>query len=249
MTDNPAPRRTLAPLIGAVVFLGLYLAVGSVSDAFARQSLPMPDAPVSEVYSYFTGSGAASIATGVLHLLSAAGLAVFVAAVTRSAPAGRSRDALRLSGWAGVATIGVSALVAIFLGLAASSLSPETVIVWRDISFYSGGVAHVVSLGAAALTIALWTRWSRPVRVMSWIAGVPAILSVASLIWYYASILLPGGRLLSMVAFIVAAVSLLRGRSLAASDLAPTPTRRHRSTGCAGTRPAAGSPARYSPRR
>jgi len=55
------------------------------------------------------------------------------------------------------------------------------------------------------------------------VAGVPAVLSVLSLLWFYASVLLPLGRLLCMTWLVVAAVSLLRGRSELGERRGPAP--------------------------
>ena len=220
MTVNPVAvptrsrARTTAPLIGAAAFLLIYLAVSPVANAIAP--LPMPDAPVADVYAYFTDHGAASIVTGLLQLLSVAGFALFVRASLRQVTDSPRRRAGLALGSIAVAAMLVSCAVAIILPLAADGLTPDTVDTWRQVSFYAGGVVHVVALGGVALVIALWNAWTKPVRVMAWIAAVPALLSVTSLFWYYASILLPAGRVLAMIAFIVAGVSLIRGRSLTA---------------------------------
>lgn len=219
MTVNPVTVSTRArtrtsPLIGSAAFLLIYLAVSPVADAIAP--LPLPDAPIEDVYTYFTDHGAASIATGVLQLLSVSGFGLFLAAGLRFLTVPRLRQAAQLLGWIAVLAMLVSCAVAIILPLAAPALSPENVETWRQVSFYAGGVVHVVALGGTALSIAVGRDWTTPVRVMAWIAAVPALLSVSSLFFYYASILLPAGRLLTMIAFIVAAISLARGRSLTA---------------------------------
>lgn len=211
---TPSRTRSPVPLIGAGIFLVAYLAVDPVAGAIAP--VPMPDAPAAQVYAYFTDHGAAPIVTGLLQLLSVAGFALFVASTLGGRRRSPHRRAGQLLGWIAVAEMVVSCAIAIILPVVAAGLSPATVGSWRQASFYAGGVAHVVALGGFALTIALWHAWTRPVRVMAWIAAIPALLSIASLLWYYASILLPVGRLLAMVACIVAAASLARGNSLAA---------------------------------
>lgn len=218
MTADPdiAPTQlraqTSLPLLGAAVFLLLYLAVSPVADAIAP--LPLPDAPIEDVYAYFTDHGAASLVTGVLQLASVAGFALFLnTSSARVVDTNQRRPGL-VFGWIAVAAMAVSCLVALFLPLTAAGQTPETVEIWRQVSFYAGGVVHVVALGGVALVIAASRGWTKPVRVMAWIAGIPALLSVLSIFFYYASILLPAGRLLTMLAFIVAGVSLARGRSL-----------------------------------
>lgn len=208
--------RTPVPLLGAAVFLFAYLAVSPAADRIA--ALPMPDAPTAEVYAYFTDHGAASIVTGVLQLVSVGGFVLFLWFALQHAILSPHRCAARIIGWVAAVAMVVSSAIAIVLPLVAASLSPGTIEIGREVSFCAGGVVHVIALGGVALVIGLWAAWSRPVRIMAWIAAVPALASVASLVWYYASILLPAGRLLTMIALIVAGVSLVRGRSLGDGD-------------------------------
>lgn len=221
MTTHPAihPTRTktrgVIALIGALAFLVFYLLVSPVADAIAP--LPLPDAPTAEVYAYFTDHGTASVVTGALQLLSVAGFAVFLCAGRSNAPQSRARCTFTIFGWIAIIAMVLSCIIAIGLPLVAASMFPQTVEIARQVSFFAGGVVHIMALGAVALTLALWGSWTRPVRVMAWIAAVPALLSATSVLWYYASILLPAGRLLTMIAFIVAGVSLVRGRSLPAA--------------------------------
>lgn len=205
--------RTPVPLVGAIGFLLGYLCVSPVAGAIAP--LPMPDAPSAQVYTYFTEHGAASIVTGVLQLVSVAGFAIFLTVSMRGVPRKPRRWLSQLLGLIAIAEMVASCVIAIGLPLVAGRLSPASVESWRQASFYAGGVAHIVALGGFALTIARWHAWTRPVRMVAWIAAVPAVLSIASLLWYYASVLLPVGRLLVMLACVVAGVSLARGHSLA----------------------------------
>ncbi|WP_181274239.1 hypothetical protein [Brevibacterium oceani] len=214
----PTHRRTRTPfpLLGAAVFLLAYLAVSPVTDRIA--ALPMPDAPTAEVYAYFTDHGAASIVTGLLQLVSVAGFALFLCSALQHEVPSPHRFAARIIGWVAAVAMVVSSAIAIALPLFAEALSPAAVELGREISFFAGGVVHVLALGGLTLTIGLWAAWSRPVRVMAWIAAVPALASAASLVWYYTSILLPAGRLLTMLALVVAGISLVRGRSLGDGD-------------------------------
>lgn len=222
MTESKAPqtmsldrRRPAAPLIGAIAFLVFYLAVDFASSAVSTGSMPLPGDPADEVHAYFSANTTASIVTGVLQALSVLGLALFVAGPATKAgraSAGRRRAAVLIGSVAVVAML-ASAAIAIVSGLTAESASVDTVVALRDAAFYTGGVLHVVALGLFVLTVTRAGGWTRPVRVMGWIGGVPAVLSAASLLWFYASPLLPAGRILCMVCLIVAASSLLRGRT------------------------------------
>jgi hypothetical protein len=89
----------------------------------------------------------------------------------------------------------------------------DTVVTLRGVGFYTGGATHVVALGLFVLLVSRAEGRTRPVTVMGWIAGVPAVLSILSVLWFYASPFLPVGRLLCMVFLIVLGVSLARGRS------------------------------------
>jgi hypothetical protein len=219
VTDAQAPTRTrvLAPLFGATAFLVLYLAVDFATGAVQSGSRPLPGAPAGEVYDYLVANGVASILTGSLQALSVAGLGVFIA-TTVTRVAGRGTDApvrrlALLSGWLAVAGMAVAAALAITFGVAAGGMSVDAVVTLRGVSFIAGGVVHVVALGVFVFTLTRLAGWTRPVRVMAWIGAVPAVLSILSVFWFYASALLPLGRVLCMVALVVAGVSLARGRS------------------------------------
>lgn len=212
-------RGPVAPLIAAIAFLGCYLAVDFAAAAVSTGSMPLPGDPAQDVHAYYSANTTASILTGALQGLSALGLALFVAGpATR---AGRASDGhrrtVRLVGAVAVTAMLVSAALAIVSGATASSASVDTVVALRNAVFSTGGVLHVVALGLFVLIMSRYDGWTRPVRAMSWIGGVPAVLSVVSVFWFYGSPLLPLGRLLCMVALIAAGVSLLRGRTPAAS--------------------------------
>lgn len=216
-TMSPIRRKPVSPLLGAIAFLAFYLAVDFASSAVSTGTMPLPGDPADEVYEYFTANTTASILTGGLQTLSVLGLAVVVVgpATRAGRSVGRRRGAV-FAGATAVAAMLVSSGLAVTSGVIAESASVDTVVALRDAAFYSGGVVHVVALGLFVLAVTRIKGWTRPVRVMGWIAGVPAVLSIASLLWFYASPLLPLGRVLSMVCLVVAGVSLVRGRTPAA---------------------------------
>lgn len=213
MTSTP---RTLVPLLGALGFLVLYLAVGPVSGVFATGEIPRPGAPAEEVYAFLAANGTASVVTAALQSMSVLCLAVVVARTVRT-PSRESdtvpRRVAAVAGWTAVAAMLVSAAAAAALAVLVPSLSVEAAVSVRMVSFALGGVAHVVALGVFALALAASGGWSRPVRVMARVAAVPCVLSLVSVLWPTAMVLLPLGRLLGMVALVVAGVSLARGRS------------------------------------
>lgn len=215
----PTTTRVTRPsaLVAAPLgFLIAYLVVSPVSDALADRPLPLPGTGPSEVAAYFAANPAAVAASALLQVASVACLAVFIAAL---APvlrgAGPEGARVPLLGYVAVAAIVVSSLLAGAAAVVASRSAGVTYVL-REASFYAGGVAHVVTLGAFVLGAALIlgrreligaaSRWS------GYVAGALAMLSIVSLGVYYASVLLPVGRVLSMVATVAIGVALVRGR-------------------------------------
>jgi hypothetical protein len=210
--------RVLTPLPGAIAFLVLYLAVDVAASAVGNGDRPMPGASADAVYEYIRANTTGSILTGVLQALSVLGLLVVVAGPATRVGSGTTTEGVRrrASVAFGVVAVGamlVSAAVSITMGLLAPSASVGTVTTLRNIGFYTGGAVHIVALGLFVLLVSRADGWTRPVRVMGWVAGVPAIMSIFSVFVFYASPLLPVGRLLCMVCLVVAGVSLARGRT------------------------------------
>jgi hypothetical protein len=208
----PSTRPAAAALGGALGFVACYLAVDLVAGRVATSPLPLPGASAAEVYAYMTGNPAAVALTALCQLASVAGLLVFVLATRRAlGPAGDDRRAR----WAQAAGVGAvllmvaSSALALVLAATASTLSVDTVVALRTASFLTGGVLHVMSLG-----VFVWlTRTAFPgrgIRVLGAVAAVPALLSVASLIWFYASVLILLGRLLCMVWTVASGVAMVR---------------------------------------
>ena len=104
--------------------------------------------------------------------------------------------------------------LSIALVLVAGSASEATVDALRQANFYAGGVVTVVALGVfvlgAALVLGRRGAIGRGARWFGVVAGALATLSVLSLAIFYATPLLPIGRVLCMVWTIVATVQLVR---------------------------------------
>lgn len=210
-TLDPARTGTALPLIGAATFLLLYLAVSPVAGAVSTGELPLPGADPDVVHAYLTTNTTASLLTGGLQGISALGLAVAVAALSGAGTSEARLTTLgRVAGWVAVAAILTSAVLSVVLGSIARTADTALVVAIRDLSFHAGGVVHVASLGILVLSVAMTRGWSRPVRVLGWIAGTSAVLSLLSIMVYYASLFLPLGRLACMVALVVAGISVLR---------------------------------------
>jgi hypothetical protein len=195
-------RRNQSFLIAAAIgFLVLYLCVDFVTPNLASSSLPLPNAPAAEARDWFADNPLATVAMGVVQLLSVACLAAFVLLLRRT----------KATPWGlvSVAAMVVSSVTSFVLAALAPSASLDTVAVLRSVSFISGGTAHVATLGVFILIAS--RTFSKPVRVFGIVAAVPAIASLVSLVWFNGAVLILLGRLLCMVWTIAAAVSLFRG--------------------------------------
>lgn len=211
-------QRTLSPLIGALIFLLFYLAVSPIAGTVSVGEFPLPGSPRDVVHAYLAANTTASLLTGLLQGISGLGLAVVVAgplarAGGRVAIGAQRRVLGQAAGWIAVAAILTSAALAIMLGFIAPTAGTEVVATVRGLSFYAGGVTHVASLGLFVLAIIAAPGWSPPVRVVAWIAGSLAVLSLLSVAIFYASLFLPLGRLACMIALVVAGIGAARHRS------------------------------------
>ncbi len=200
-------------VLAPIGFLAAYLAVGPVSGAFADRPLPMPGSSAAETAAFYAANPAAVGLTAGLQVVSVACFAVFVAGL---APALRAVGARWLPpvGYLSVAAMVVSSALSGTLAVLAASASDATVTVLRQASFYAGGVANVVLLGVfafgSALVLGRERLFGKPTRWFGFVAGTLAMLSVFSLAFYYASVFLPVGRVLSMVWTVVAGIVVYR---------------------------------------
>lgn len=210
-TLSPTRPRVVRPLIGAAIFLLLYLSVSPITGAVSTGELPLPGAASGTVHEYLATNTTASLLTGVLQGVSGLGLALVVATLSRTGSSVTRLNALgRIAGWIAIAGLITSAMLSLLLGIVAPTAGVVLAATIRDVSFYAGGVVHVVALGILVLSVAATRGWSRPVRIVGWIGGSLAVLSLLSLAIYYASLFLPVGRVMCMVALVVAGISVAR---------------------------------------
>jgi hypothetical protein len=219
--NSPVPvtaRSRTAPGVGAGVlaaigFLAAYLAVGPVAGAVADRPLPLPGSPAADVAAYYVANPLAVVSTAVLQVVSVACFAVFVSTL---APALRTAGAAWLPrvGYLSAAAMVVSSALFGVLAAVAPSADDSTIEVLRQAGFYAGGVANVATLGlfvfGSALVAGREMLIGPPTRWFGLVSGAIAMLSVLSLVIYYASVALPVGRVLSMVWTIVAGVVVYR---------------------------------------
>jgi hypothetical protein len=217
-TAVPGPLRTVAAPAG---FLGAYLLTSPISDLLADRPLPLPTSTAVETAAYFAANPAAVAVSAGLQVLSVLCFAVFVRALAPMLhDTGRTR-AWTLLGYGSVVAMVVSSALSGAAAVVASSApvdAPvETVELLRQASFYAGGVGNVVLLGGfvfgAALVLGRSGALPRAVRGFGYVAGALAVLSVLSIGIYYATALLPVGRVLSMLWTVVAGIALARLRT------------------------------------
>lgn len=205
-------------LVGAVVFLLGYLAVSPVSGLLSTGEAPLPDASDTEIAAFVIANPAASWATAILQTVSVVGLAVFGYVVIAAGRAAVSRavGVAAVFVIVSVAAMVISSGVGAVTAVVAHDVSAGTVGVLRLVSFYAGGVANVASLGVVVIVLARLLgsldRIGRASRVFGYIAGGLAVLSVLSLVFWYANAFLPVGRVLSMVWTVVVSIVLVRDR-------------------------------------
>ncbi len=220
LSPNGGLRRALSGVLFAVFFI----AGDILGGVLAPTPLPLPGAPAAEVARYYDESRTAALAVGIAQSLSAVSLLVFagcvVAFVRRT-----QREGSGLPGvlWALTAAGGGLAaaclLVSALLGLALVAVAPggnlDLVGALRALNFLTGGTLHVASLGLFAGAGSLAARRAR--ALPGWIVwlglalAVPALLSLASLVLFPASVLILIGRLLAFVWGIAAGIALARG--------------------------------------
>ena len=201
-------RPAILSMIGALAFVGFYLAMDFVHGAVATGSRPLPNDPDNVIYRYLVNDSAAVAAGAAMMLVSVSGLALFLVATRRALPALPNPWGYRF-GVLAVAAMSVSIALSMMLAGTASSMSVNTAVWLNQAGFIAGGVAHVVCLG---LYVGVTGRQlaARGPRVLAMVAAVPALLSVVSLVWFYGSALILLGRLLCMAWTLTVGVALVR---------------------------------------
>lgn len=219
MTISTRQRNPWA--LGGVLFAAFFIAGGILGGMLTAASLPLPGAPAAEVARYYEDSRTAVLVLSLFHVLSATSLFVFVAPVAAFVrrTAGESSALPWLTSGGGVLAavlLLASALLGLVLTLTAGGLSLDLVGTLRQMNFLSGGTLHVASLGLFVGAASIAAR--RAKALPSWIcwlglvAATLAILSLASLVLFPASVFIPLGRLLSFVWSIAVGLVLALGR-------------------------------------
>ena len=216
-----ARRRFRDPrALGGVLFVALFISGLILGGALSSAPFPMPGASPQEVARYYSENRTAVLVGGSLQLRSCLALLVFSSSVTAFVrrTAGR-RGALPAltsgGGLSAAALLLASALVGFVLALASGGLGLNLLGVLREMNFLTGGTLHVATLGLFVGAASIAAR--RAKALPSWIYGLGivvaalAILSLASLFWFPATILIPLGRLLLAIWCIAAGLVLALG--------------------------------------
>ena len=207
-------RRGYGLIAAAAVFVLLYLATDFVTPNLASSSLPLPNDPVGEARAWFADNQLAAVMMGVTQFLSVLGLAAFAAGLPGVAgtPAqAEAAERARPWGLLAAALMMLSSVLACLLAALAPTASVDTVSMLRTSNFIAGGTAHVLALGIFVWLASRMPGFGKPVRVLAWVAVVPAVLSLSSLIFFQGAAFILLGRLLCMIWTVSAAVSVTRG--------------------------------------
>jgi hypothetical protein len=212
--------------LGGVLFVALFISGLVLGGALSSAPFPMPGASPQEVARYYDENRTAVLAAGSLQVLSSLALLVFASSViafVRETAGGRGAlPALTSGGGLSAATLLLaSALLGFVLALASGGVGLDLVGVLRQMNFLTGGTLHVAALGSFVGAASSAAR--RAKALPSWIsrlgilAAALAILSLASLFWFPATILIPLGRLLLAIWCVAAGLVLALGRQRDAS--------------------------------
>ena len=203
----------------------LFFELGEVvALQLATAPLPMPDAPVAEVVAYYGGSRTAAQVLGISQALAAIALLVFAECIFRflrrtSADDGALTGLARGGGIVAGLFLLASALLTLPLTVAAGGSDMALVGTLRSLNFLTGGTLFIASLGVFVGATSLAAR--RAGLLPGWIVwlglvqAVLAVLSLASLVVFFAAVLILIGRLLGSVWCIAVGIAFALGRGRA----------------------------------
>jgi hypothetical protein len=209
-----------------VLFVAIFISGLVLGGALSSAPFPMPGASPQEVARYYDENQTAVLAACSLQVLSSLALLVFSSSVTafvRRTAGGRGALPALTSGGglSAAALLLASALLGFVLALAPGGLGLDLVGVLRQMNFLTGGTLHVAALGLFVGAASIAAR--RTKALPSWISGLGivaaalALLALASLFWFPATIIIPLGRLLLAIWCVAAGLVLALGRHRDAS--------------------------------
>jgi hypothetical protein len=209
-TTQTAPRAAgtgrslLAASLGFILF---YLAVDNLGGLFAHTKLPLPNSAAVDAQAWYMQNGLSAVVSAALQLLSVLCLGAFAATLRR---AGRIADKQVRWAYLAVGMMVVSCVLSWLMAAFAGSVSADTVGVLRTANFITGGTAHVAALGVFVLLTSKAGGFGKGIRVFAWVAFVPAVASVISLVIFQGAALILLGRVLCMIWTLSAAIVVVR---------------------------------------
>ena len=211
-------RKNLRALSG-VLFAVFFIASLVLGWVLASTSLPMPGAPAAEVARYYNDSQTAVLVVSTLQTLSAVSLIVFAGCVAAfvQRPAGETGVLPHMALSGGIlaaAFLLLSVCLSVALVQVAAGGNLGHIDTLRELNFLAGGPVHIPLLGlfVGAASITALRAKALP-RWIYWIgisAATLSLLSLTSLLWFPATLLLPLGRLLSFVWSVAVSLVLVR---------------------------------------
>ena len=179
-----------------------------LGDFPVRMVSDYPDtAPAAEAQAWFTQNGLSAAVSALFQLLSVLSLGAFAANLRR---AGRVDAKQTRWAFASIGMMVLSCLLSWGMAAFAGSMSADTLGVLRTANFITGGTAHVALLGVFVLLASKAGGFGKGVRVFAWVAFVPAVASVISLVVFQGAALILLGRLLCMIWTLTAAIVVAR---------------------------------------
>ncbi len=224
-TTMPADRRPWWALSG-VLFAAFFLGGDIVRGILTSVQLPLPGAPAAEVAGYYNNSQMAILAVAGFQILSSIALFIFVACVVgfiRQAQGSGSAlpDLSRGGGLLAAILLLVCALLSVALIPIAAGDNLTLVEVLRYLNFLTGGTLHVATLGVFIGAASIVARNAKALPAWIYWLGIVtaalAILSLFSLVFFYASLFILLGRLLAFVWCITVGIVLVLRKQRAAT--------------------------------
>jgi hypothetical protein len=221
-TARPAPTQAGPPL-GVLALVSTALLVAGVvgGAAIAGQTYPSPYADAELIRQYFATSSLAVTIGGTAAFASAVPLLIYAATVSaRLRQLGVTAPGATIAlagGVAGAAVLALSGLLQWTLARPAVVTSQPLVRAVHDLSFLTGGPAHVVFLGLLVAGVAvpalLLGLLPRALAVTGLVIAAVGELATLALLWPELSVLVPLARFPGLIWLVVAGFRLPRRRA------------------------------------
>lgn len=221
-TTSRTPTQAGPPL-GVLALVSTLLLVAGVAGAaaLAGQTYPSPYADPEVIRAFFAGPPLAVTIGGTAVFASAIPLLIYAATVSarlrRLGVTAPGATIALAGGVAGAGMLALSGLLQWVLGRPAVLTDESLVRALHDLSFLTGGPAHVVFLGLLVAGVAvpglLLGLLPRALAVAGLVIAAIAELSTLALLWTHLSVLIPLGRFPGLLWLIVVGFRLPQRRS------------------------------------